>query len=342
MLSLVMALLLLVEAVLAGPTAPARATSPRAALEFAKRDGAAVLTGVGVSAAAVSAAAADIFGAELLAVQAPVHVGTNNFGFKGASPITNLDARPAHVDTIVQYSLSPYEAPDYFLLCASRPAADGGGASFVVDLPAAIARMPPADAARLRGLEFVQTIALPPGYDRLGENSSARTQAPAAADATPAPAEYDRLERFVTPNPRAAWRAAHRVSSFSDAASLLVDLDDAAAVADGGERRRGPVRAASASADPAADMRLVTAFLRAVEEETAASARFLLAEGDCAVVDNLRMAHGREAYADLGRALWQVWVWTNTSIAVPELAGPNREWVRHPSTAPGVVGECSS
>ena len=96
------------------------------------------------------------------------------------------------------------------------------------------------------------------------------------------------------------------------------------------------------SADPAADMRLVTAFLRAVEEETAASARFLLAEGDCAVVDNLRMAHGREAYADLGRALWQVWVWTNTSIAVPELAGPNRGWVRHPSTARGVVGECSS
>ena len=46
---------------------------------------------------------------------------------------------------------------------------------------------PHADAARLRGLEFVQTIALPPGYDRLGENSSARTQAPAAADATAAP-----------------------------------------------------------------------------------------------------------------------------------------------------------
>lgn len=44
-------------------------------------------------------------------------------------------------------------------------------------------------------------------------------------------------------------------------------------------------------------------------------------------MDNYRTAHGREAYADLDRAMWQVWAWTNASIAVPVSAGPNREWV---------------
>ena len=37
-------------------------------------------------------------------MQAPIHVGTNNFGFRASVPITNLDQRPAHVDTIIQYA----------------------------------------------------------------------------------------------------------------------------------------------------------------------------------------------------------------------------------------------
>ena len=56
------------------------------------------------------------------------------------------------------------------------------------------------------------------------------------------------------------------------------------------------------------------------------------------MVDNYRVAHGREAYGDLDRALWQIWAWSNTSIAVPPDPGPNREWVRHPSMAQG--GNC--
>lgn len=48
------------------------------------------------------------------------------------------------------------------------------------------------------------------------------------------------------------------------------------------------------------------------------------------VIDNYRAAHGREPYGDLGRALWQVWVWSNASLAVPDNPGPSRRWVRHP------------
>ena len=70
----------------------------------------------------------------------------------------------------------------------------------------------------------------------------------------------------------------------------------------------------------------------------AEAARFVMHAGECSVIDNYRVAHGREAYGDLDRALWQIWAWSNTSIAVPPHPGPNREWVRHPSMAQG--GNC--
>ena len=59
---------------------------------------------------------------------------------------------------------------------------------------------------------------------------------------------------------------------------------------------------------------------------------FRLEEGECVVVDNFLTAHGREAYTDLGRAMWQVWAWTNESLAVPPAAGPNREWLKRPTS----------
>ena len=41
-------------------------------------------------------------------------------------------------------------------------------------------------------------------------------------------------------------------------------------------------------------MQTVAAFAAAVEAEAAEAARFMLEEGDCAVIDNYRAAHGRE------------------------------------------------
>ena len=77
-------------------------------------------------------------------------------------------------------------------------------------------------------------------------------------------------------------------------------------------------------------METVMEYLRAVSAETAEAARFRLEAGECAVVDNFLLAHGREAYSNLERAMWQVWAWTNESLAVPPTAGPNREWMKHP------------
>ena len=198
--------------------APERTDSPSAALRIARRDGAALLLGVDVSGAdGASAASLRVFGrGGARAIQYPIHVGVNHFGFKAGHPITNRDARPAHVDTIVQYAMEPYEAPDFMLLCARRAAADGGGATFLVDLPAAIECMPDAHRARVDGLEFVQRITLPADYDALAGDSHTQRQhadeaegwgggsrAASTAAASARSHEHERLERFVLPNPSA-------------------------------------------------------------------------------------------------------------------------------------------
>ena len=204
---------------------PEHTNSPQAAFSIAKRDGAAILTGVEVTAAGVGAASLEVLGEELLAVQAPIHVGVNNFGFKAGTPITNLDARPAHVDTIIQYNID--EAPDYFLLCARHASADGGGESFLVgcpppppppspppppppppskptsfqvDLPSAIASMSEPHRSRLLALEFIQRIELPPDYDKLSTNDTTYEQEkPQLASEGTAEAEQKQPEVAASP-----------------------------------------------------------------------------------------------------------------------------------------------
>ena len=306
---------------------PERTSEPAEAFEIARQQGASILTGVDMSAHGTLRAAFHVFGESLTAIQAPMHVGTNNFGFKAGAPITNLEARPAHVDTIVQYRLDPYEAPDYFMLCARTPSP--GGESFLTSLPAAVRRMPEVHQTHITSLEFVQRIELPPGYDRLSDNSTKRTQA-IRPEEEPAPPPTDRIEKFVFTNPLAMHRMAHRISSFSDPDSLLAAFD---------EGKSSPVRPLPTSHTPDLDIQTVMEYLRAVSAETAEAARVRLEAGECAIVDNFLVAHGREAYSDLERAMWQVWAWTNESLAVPPTAGPNREWMKHPSHNLSVRGK---
>jgi hypothetical protein len=72
--------------------------------------------------------------------------------------------------------------------------------------------------------------------------------------------------------------------------------------------RRFPFqRAADDSREPERDAAMISAWHEAV---TAAAA-------DVAVIDNYRMMHGREGYADLDRLMWRVWVWTTGAWGVP-------------------------
>ncbi len=45
--------------------------------------------------------------------------------------------------------------------------------------------------------------------------------------------------------------------------------------------------------------------------------RFRVGPGEAVCVDNLRVAHSRDAYADLDRLFWRVWAWTDRALGIP-------------------------
>jgi alpha-ketoglutarate-dependent taurine dioxygenase len=76
-------------------------------------------------------------------------------------------------------------------------------------------------------------------------------------------------------------------------------------------------RAAADSEDPLRDDRMVAIWHDAVETAVASAPRFKLSPGCALVIDNYRVLHGRDAYSDLNRLMWRVWVWTRASKAGP-------------------------
>lgn len=71
------------------------------------------------------------------------------------------------------------------------------------------------------------------------------------------------------------------------------------------------------STDPELDAAMIEQWRDAVTVAAAAAQRFKLAPGDVEVIDNYRMMHGREAYDDLDRLMWRVWIWTTAAWGVP-------------------------
>ena len=127
-------------------------------------------------------------------------------------------SKPVHRSPIVRRDLLT-STPSYSivsirmrpgLLHSVCPHAVPGGESFLTSLPAAIRRMPDAHQTHIASLEFVQRIQLPPGYDRLSDNSTERPQA-TRPEEEPALPPTDRVEKFVFANPRATHRMPHRI-----------------------------------------------------------------------------------------------------------------------------------
>ena len=82
--------------------------------------------------------------------------------------------------------------------------------------------------------------------------------------------------------------------------------------------RRVPwVRPTPDDADPGATEALLARWTERVLAQHAGARRFLLREGDVAIIDNYRVLHGREPYEG-DRLMWRVWVWTDTGNGVPE------------------------
>jgi gamma-butyrobetaine dioxygenase len=82
--------------------------------------------------------------------------------------------------------------------------------------------------------------------------------------------------------------------------------------------RRFPFqRPAASSADPEEDQRLIDAWSACCAAASARARRFKLEAGEALIVDNYRVLHGREPYADVDRLMWRVWVWSDESAGLP-------------------------
>ena len=76
-------------------------------------------------------------------------------------------------------------------------------------------------------------------------------------------------------------------------------------------------RPSAESTDPDGDAAMIAAWRAAILAAAEQTPRFKLAPGEAVLVDNYRMMHGREAYTDLSRLMWRVWVWTDAALGIP-------------------------
>lgn len=237
----------------------------------------------------------------------------------------------------------PDEAPDYLVLCARRAASDGGGESFVIDLPSAIERMEPAPemGKHLASVEILQSFPIIAGMDRLGLNRTDIVQGMGdnhggGVEEDDGPVTFHRVEKLILANPFVASRTVHRFSSYVE---VLLDQEEEAERNNNNNNKQNTgdspatpaVRPSPSSTDPETDMAAIRSYARAVADAAKEAARFLVLPGECQIIDNYRTAHGREPYVDLERALWQVFIWTDAALAIPDDPGPGRRWMIHPS-----------
>ena len=84
-------------------------------------------------------------------------------------------------------------------------------------------------------------------------------------------------------------------------------------------RKTHDQKPAAGSKDPARDLAMIAAWQQIAERVAERAPRFKLTANQAVVVDNYRMLHGRDAYTDLNRLLWRVWIWTSGSLGVPDM-----------------------
>eukprot|EP00746_Dinoflagellata_sp_MGD_P047548 gnl/MRDRNA2_/MRDRNA2_21732_c0_seq2.p1 gnl/MRDRNA2_/MRDRNA2_21732_c0~~gnl/MRDRNA2_/MRDRNA2_21732_c0_seq2.p1 ORF type:complete len:296 (-),score=60.93 gnl/MRDRNA2_/MRDRNA2_21732_c0_seq2:48-935(-) len=77
-------------------------------------------------------------------------------------------------------------------------------------------------------------------------------------------------------------------------------------------------RVAANSSNPSRDKEMIDSYHAAIQRRVDTGKRWKLQPGEALLVDNYRMFHGRESYADPDRLLWRIWFWTDQCKGVPE------------------------
>lgn len=84
------------------------------------------------------------------------------------------------------------------------------------------------------------------------------------------------------------------------------------------EYGNGP-KAAPDSSNPERDTQMIDTWTNTIEAAASKAPRFRLEPGQALLVDNYRMFHGREGYADPTRMMWRVWGWSDQALGVPDM-----------------------
>jgi len=80
----------------------------------------------------------------------------------------------------------------------------------------------------------------------------------------------------------------------------------------------GCMRPMTDDPDPARTIALFDEVTGLFESLRRRAPRFRVGPGEAICVDNYRVSHSRDAYADLDRLFWRVWAWSDEALAVPE------------------------
>ena len=84
-------------------------------------------------------------------------------------------------------------------------------------------------------------------------------------------------------------------------------------------RRNFSQKPLRSSQQPERDQAMIEIWIRAVDAAGDEAPRFKVAPGQVLIVDNYRVLHAREGYADVNRMMWRVWVWTDECLGVPDM-----------------------
>ena len=297
----------LAEAAAAAGVVPLRTSSPGECAALARAHGAAILTGAGGGGSGIEiTAGAELpqlcFGSRLVAQQLPVEIAIKRNrlggrlaleGLQGArvDPLT-IQALEAGDISMETFTEGDYDGPhldgpanfghlrpDFFFLACDREC-ESGGDSLLLDSHGLLDAL-----AAHEGVDLARALAVTPAQE--------------AAETVPDDELADDGATVIASGVRGPWRnrLVHQLPS--------------------GRRMVSPGNGGEVPPEAETARRLMDLWERMVEAAGLGAPRFKLHSGESLLVDNFRLFHGRDAYEDLRRRMFRVWLWTDDCVGVP-------------------------
>jgi len=272
---------------------PERTSDPDEAFALMRRDGVAILTGLGVSPDDARGVAQCVLRSLEPVVPEPVGIkeigGSPADGRPYGEEIPGLTGSTTRVPFLTGHNdgfAYGDQLPDFIFMLWAR-SAGAGGESLMVDTYALLEELArsadPADAELLAFLANEPIEQSEPGF-------------------------YPSIAPVIMPTP--SGRRLVRMTIVGPVQRPRPELAEAE-----GERQRA----------------LLARWRALCHAASVAAPKFVVGPGEAVCLDNYRMLHGRTGFDDPERMLWRVWAWTPEAIGVPDgmLASDSRHAAVH-------------